>query len=151
MPIELFSRYRLAAAVPLGKPSQGDASCRHGYGLPVIKECGTSCVYCGRDLAGRYEDWLDLSVDHVIPVNTPWACRPWLEDIANLVTCCRACNEFLNQFKCSSPEPASFGEFASIRDAAFLSKREQVLRRHQREREWYERWRKPGVNALAAS
>ncbi len=138
-----FDRYRNGGTEPLGKPKQGDASSRHGYGLPVIEQCGALCVYCGRNLLQSYENWLDLSVDHVVPRSDSWypACQAWVEDLANLVTCCRACNEFLNQFRCSSQQPASFAEFAVIRDAVFLSKRRQAMERHEQERAWFANWR----------
>src|SRR5205807_3637420 len=80
----------------LGRPSQGDGTCRGGYGIPVVERYGSACAYCGRDLAESYEAWLNLSVDHVVPRNAIAVGVPeeWIEDLLNHVTCCRVCNEF---------------------------------------------------------
>ena len=138
-----FARYRNSGHELLGRPGWGDGSCRHGYGPPVFAECGTACVYCGRELGGSYESWLDLSIDHVVPGETVkrlgWP-REWIEDIVNLVTCCRACNEFLNGYRVSDPAPASFEDFIALRDLHFSAKRAWVIDRHVRERAWYDAW-----------
>ena len=137
-----FDRYREKGRKLLGRPEQGDATCRHGYGLAVFAQCGLSCVYCGRFLGKPYDAWLDISVDHVIPRSIFWSNerREWIEDIANMVTCCRACNEFLNRFKVDVPLPESLSAFFDLRDRIFLEKREHALRRHKEESGWYERW-----------
>jgi len=91
----------------------------------------------------QYESWLDLSIDHVIPGETVkrlgWP-REWVEDIANLVTCCRACNEFLNGYRVADPPPATTDEFFALRAQHFVAKRERVIERHVREHDWYEAW-----------
>ena len=123
----------------LGRPAGGNASSRRGYGVPVFKQCGTKCVYCGH--GGTYEAWLNLSVDHVVPrgdgkkLDYP---VEWIEDITNLVTCCRACNEFLNGYRVTEPPPATLDEFFDLRDRHFALKREWVIARHERERGWYD-------------
>lgn len=123
----------------------GDGTARHGYGPPVFEQCGTSCTYCGRELGARYESWLDVSVDHVVPASTVRALDypgEWVSDIANLVTCCRACNEFLNGYRVTEPVPKDLHAFFDLRDRVFRQKREHALRRHQQEREWHADWRK---------
>lgn len=90
-----------------------------------------------------YDSWLDLSIDHVIPGRTvtglAWP-REWVDDLANLVTCCRACNEFLNGYRVVDPPPTTADEFLALRDRHFLAKRAWVIERHVRERDWYEAW-----------
>lgn len=137
-----FDRYAEKGRKLLGRPKQGNATCRHGYGLAVFEQCGLNCVYCGRFLGSPYEAWLDLSVDHVIPRAVSWSNerRDWIEDVVNMVTCCRAGNEFLNQFRVADPLPDTLFAFFELRDRVFLKKRERVMQRHEEERGWYERW-----------
>jgi 5-methylcytosine-specific restriction endonuclease McrA len=138
-----FERYRGSGRTLLGRPPVGDGTCRHGYGPPVFAECGTACVYCDRGMGESYESWLHLSVDHVIPSGTVkqlgWP-REWVEDIANLVTCCRACNELLNGYRVADTPPATVNEFFALRDRHFIAKRARAGERHVRERDAYERW-----------
>lgn len=136
-----FDRYKNEGKVPLGAPKTGDGTSRHGYGPEVFDQCGWHCAYCDRPLLERYESWLDVSVDHVIPQSTPWhgAGKPWIRDIFNLVTCCRACNEFLNQHIVRNPEPATVEEFTTLRDQVFAAKREKARKRHDQERVKFER------------
>ena len=138
-----FERYRGGGRTLLGRPPSGDGSCRTGYGPSVFAECGMVCVYCGHDMGASYEAWLHLSIDHVIPSGTVkqlgWP-REWVEDIANLVTCCRACNEFLNGYRVAEPSPETLDEFFALRDKHFIAKRAWVIERHTRERNAYQRW-----------
>ena len=137
-----FDRYDQGGKQLLGKPRTGDGSCRNGYGPPVFHQCGRHCVYCDRDLASTYESWLNISVDHVIPCSVGWyGDHPeWIEDTINLATCCRACNEFLNQFKCTEGVPTSLEEFTTLRDKVHSAKRIMAQRRHLQEKERYRVW-----------
>jgi len=141
-----FSRYEGGGRRLLGKPAWGNGSSRRGYGLAVFDRCGTGCVYCGYDMGSAYEAWLNLSIDHVIPggdgrrLDYP---TEWVEDIANLITCCRACNEFLNGYRVTEPAPLTVEEFFTMRDRHFERKREWVLARHAAERSWYDSTRVP--------
>ena len=129
----------------LGRPRQGDGTCRGGYGLPVVERCGTRCAYCDRDLADSYEAWLDLSVDHVVPgYLTKAAAYPvaWVEDLLNLVTCCRACNEFLNGFRVSERLPDDLTAFVDLVARVLDAKRRLVLERHKIEEARYQAWRR---------
>jgi len=138
-----FERYKDQGRVPLGSPKTGDGTSRHGYGRDVFKQCGWSCVYCERDLLESYESWLDVSIDHVIPQSTAWdgSAKAWVKDIFNLVTCCRACNEFLNQHTVRNPEPATVDEFTTLRDQVFAEKRKKARKRHDEERVRFEQLR----------
>jgi len=105
----------------------------------VFAQCGLSCVYCRLDMSEPYENWLQLSVDHVVPAGTKGAGYPpeWIEDIANLVTCCRACNEFSNGFRVTSPVPPNVEAFFVVRDQAYLAKRDLLVMKHDVERRRY--------------
>jgi 5-methylcytosine-specific restriction endonuclease McrA len=133
-------------AVPgwLGKPAQGDGTCRGGYGLAVVERYGARCAYCDRDLAATYESWLDLSVDHVVPRNGKSAGIPdeWIEDLHNHVPCCRACNEFLNGFRVTVAVPDDIAGFLALRESILEAKRIHALKRHRTEREKFDTWRR---------
>jgi hypothetical protein len=51
-----------------GRPPPGGGSSRRGYGPSVFEQGGYACAYCGWAMDGAYESWLQLSIDHVIPV-----------------------------------------------------------------------------------
>lgn len=140
-----FDRYSGNGKELLGRLKQGGGTSRHGYGLRVFDQCGTSCVYCDRILDDSYESWLDISIDHVIPKSknrTPWYSerKDWIEDLANIVTCCRACNEFLNGYRVKWDLPKNESEFFDLRDKAFVEKQNCARKRHQKERTLYKRW-----------
>lgn len=124
---------------------RGDGTCRHDYCLPVLRQCRGCCAYCGRRLDAPYESWLALSVDHVVPIRTVRELGyplEWIDNIANKVACCRACNEFLNGYRVTEPVPKDLHAFFDLRDRAFREKRQHALERHEREREWHADWRK---------
>jgi hypothetical protein len=135
-----FARYTDGGASLLGVPAGGDGTARHGYGPPVFALCGYQCAYCGLEMAAPYENWLSLSVDHVVPahlVKAGWP-REWVLDRINLVTCCRACNEFLNGYRVADATvPATLRDFVAIRDRVFDEKTSRAQRRHEIERERY--------------
>jgi hypothetical protein len=148
---QLFSRYRGGGRSLLGVPAWGDGSSRHGYGLPVFEQCRHDCVYCGRNLGEPYESWLDFSVDHVIPANTVKLGyhKEWVNDLINLVTACRACNEFTNQYKVSDLPPVDLEAFCASRDRHLLAKKAWALARHEQERARYASWRARQQRSLA--
>lgn len=138
-----FGQYPMRGRGFLGPPPQGDGSCRRGYGRAVFNLCGTACVYCGHELGDSYEAWLGISIDHVIPTETVKRLGysgDWVRDLSNLVTSCRACNEFLNGYRVTDAPPTTPEGFFDLRDRAFVEKRQLMLGRHDRERAWYENW-----------
>ena len=131
-----FPLYEGGGRKPLGKPKQGDMTARHGYGPPVFKQCGYTCVYCGLDMAASFENWLQLSVDHVVPRQMKDAgFDPALvEDVTNLVTCCRACNDFGNRYTVSGEPPATTDAFYDLRDRVFTERKAMILAKRDQER-----------------
>ncbi len=95
----------------------------------------------------RAENWLNLSVDHVVPeylAKLGWPTDSVL-DLINLVTCCRACNEFLNGYRIVNESlPQSLAELIAVRDRAFDEKRDLAQRRHALERDRYQTARAAG-------
>lgn len=89
------------------KPRQGDGTARHGYGVEVFERDQFRCRYCDLDMRSTYQNWLQLSVDHVIPHQMAKLDYPadLVEDRANLVTCCRSCNDFGNRFVVTESRP----------------------------------------------
>jgi len=142
-----FERYEHGGLRPLEIPSGRDGTARHGYGPRVFAACGYRCAYCGFDMAATYEAWLNLSVDHVVPahlVKLGWR-REWVLDLFNLVTCCRACNEFLNGYRVVDvAPPAAVEDFVIIRDRVFREKFAHAGHRHVAERARYEAARSVG-------
>jgi hypothetical protein len=122
----------------LGKPTLGDLTSRKGYGPPVFNVLGHRCAYCDADLT-KYEAWLGISVDHVLPqqlTKVGWR-REWLEDLANCVACCRACNEFTNSYVVADPPPSTPDALFDLRDRHFMLKRAMATGAHERERAWH--------------
>ena len=120
------------------------SACRTGYGLSPLDLCAGCCAYCGVRLDEPYEAWLNLSVDHVVPTRSVKELgypAHWVDDLANVVACCRSCNKFLNGYRVTLPLPTTEAEFFDVRDSVFLSKRDAAFARHKRERDWYDAWR----------
>jgi 5-methylcytosine-specific restriction endonuclease McrA len=136
-----FNRYEGGGRTPLGRPRQGDTAARHRYGPPAFEQCGYTCVYCGLDMASIFEAWLQLSVDHVIPRQMANLGYPvaLVEDITNLVTCCRACNDFGNRFTVAQPPPTSETAFYDLRDRVFIERKAMILARREQERAIYQK------------
>ena len=136
-----FDLYPQRGNEPLGIPDIGDNTSRKSYGPPTFNICGYYCAYCGADLHKDYQSWLSITVDHVVPKSTPWADQhdDWIEDLFNRVTCCGACNGFLNRFDCQDQPPNTTAQFIEIRDRIFRVKCERVRERHHEERMWFER------------
>ncbi|MCV0384727.1 MAG: HNH endonuclease [Erythrobacter sp.] len=136
-----FDRYEGGGRRPLGKPRQGDLTARHGYGPHVFAQCGFECVYCGLDMRESFESWLQLSVDHVIPRQMVSRGYPMhlVEDITNLVTCCRACNDFGNRFVVPDAPPATDEAFFDLRDRVFRQRRAAIAIRRKQERAIFEK------------
>jgi len=142
-----FHKYPGSGRTLLG--TRSTENCRHGYGLKLqqITRQG-KCAYCGADLTDRYENWLTMAVDHVVPA--AWAKRmsiprEWFDDYSNLVLSCAACNTFHNHYIPSDEgRPLTLNRFFDLRDSVFIQRRDMIKMRHTEEHEFYSK--KPWVN-----
>ena len=126
----------------LGPSSQGDGTARGGYGRDIFEMDGYTCAYCGLLMLKDFGYYLQLSVDHVVPKATKGYDPTLIEDKANLVTCCRACNEFGNRYRPDLPVPTTEDTFWEVRDRVFRERRALINKRRERELERYERIRR---------
>lgn len=61
------------------------------YGAEIYKKCHYTCAYCGFD--GRsFENWRQLSIDHIRPVKGGRDDRP-----ENLIVACHSCNSITSR------------------------------------------------------
>jgi hypothetical protein len=143
-----FASYPEGGRSLLGRAS-GDTA-RRGYGLAFMKKTGqTTCAYCGLDLVNKYESWLQLALDHVVPESV---CRgyglpnEWTHDSSNKVLACAACNGFRNRYRQPADAvcPTTLDEFFDLRDRIFAERKALILDSHESEREFFQRrpWEK---------
>jgi hypothetical protein len=128
-----FSVYPGGGRELLDPPSGTGA--RKGYARDILRWCGYQCVYC--DLGMRASSgWLQLSVDPVVPQQVVGMGFPreWVRSAANLVACCRACNDLFNQDRLVEAVPSMLEEFFDLRDAIYLQRRSRILARRAEER-----------------
>lgn len=103
----------------------------------------TKCAYCGLDFTARFEDWLTMVLDHVVPQNV---CKnmgidsTWVWNYSNAVLACAACNGFCNRYK---PKEDCTGQmtlpqFYDLRDRIFRERRELILGKRDDERKFFE-------------
>ncbi len=120
------------------------SNCRQGYGLKFMKETGqTCCAYCGLDFT-KYENWLQMALDHVVPVSV---CKgmsnpdieKWMNDGSNRVLACATCNGFDNHYQPVSQEyPRSLEDFYDLRDRVFVERKKRIKERIEKERHFFE-------------
>jgi len=117
---------------------------RHADAPEFMRITGVkNCAYCGLDLTARFEDWLTMVLDHVVPQSV---CKnmeikgSWVRDYSNAVLACCACNGFCNRYKpkeaCAAP--TSLSEFYDLRDKIFFERRNLILARRDKERTYFE-------------
>jgi hypothetical protein len=120
-------------------------NCRRGYGLRFVQKTGqTACAYCGMDLVGSYQSWLQMALDHVVPKSV---CKnfslpdDWVEDYTNKVVTCAACNGFDNRYKPPGDAecPQSLQAFYRLRDRIFAERIARIAECHKTERQLFER------------
>jgi hypothetical protein len=101
------------------------------------------CAYCGLDFSARFEDWLTIALDHVVPQSvclTAGIQTDWVWDYSNHVIACAACNGFCNRFTHPLTVcPASIAEFYALRDEIFRKRRPLILKARAREQKHFER------------
>ena len=133
-----FDRYPGGGRVPIER-ARGDLA-RRGYARNILEWCAFRCAYCGLDMS-RFEGWLLLSVDHVVPQNTTvfnGYPREWVQNPANTVAACRTCNDLFNRDRVTDPVPPSLGEFFDLRDRLFRTRRDRIHAKLVDERAWFD-------------
>jgi len=86
---------------------------------------GYRCVYCGRDLTERFDDWMSIEVDHIIPVS-----KGGNDNLENRVTTCSVCNRLKGIYL---PE-----DYQSLkRDQMLENIRQHILNKRE---EWKDRY-----------
>jgi hypothetical protein len=138
-----FEDYPGGGRVLLGRV--GGANCRRGYGLKFMQKTKqTHCAYCGLDFASSYQNWLQMALDHVVPTSVGkclGVSNEWVDDMANKVLACAACNGFGNRYKAAVGTicPSTLEAFFDLRDAIFTERKMLVAKRHEDERAFFER------------
>ncbi len=64
-----------------------------GYGHPIFARDEFICQYCGLDGRESFDNWLSLTVDHLLPKG-----HPLRDDPDFIVTACKFCNTADNQY-----------------------------------------------------
>ena len=107
---------------------------RDGYALTLYQKTGqirkfATCAYCGLSFIDDPAHWYLLSVDHIVPRYAQERLgleERYINAMANLVLCCKACNECDNQDDLSKmpdytpPSLWTAEDFFILRDRAFL-------------------------------
>lgn len=94
-----------------------------GYGTQIFERDCYICQYCNLD--GRlFENWLLLTIDHIIP-----RAQKGSNDPNNLVTACTVCNTLENRAKIES----------------FEQKKKLILAKREEYRKWWEQNIKPRI------
>ena len=120
-------------------------ACRRGYGRKFIKNTKQKkCAYCGENLVAEYKKWLNMAIDHVIPVNlcNKWRLQEeWIEDYANKVLACNACNSFCNRYEPPKAisRPKTLKAFFVIRNKIYQERKKKILDKHIEEREFFKK------------
>jgi hypothetical protein len=120
------------------------ATCRRDYGAEFMKITGQRvCAYCGLDLVFRFDSWLTMVLDHVVPVSVCKAMQvpnKWRHDYSNAVLSCSACNGFCNRYSptmdgrtCSTLE-----QFYDLRDEIFPIRKQLIEVRRMAEFGYFE-------------
>lgn len=102
-----------------------------------------ACAYCGMSLIDSYEHWFMITLDHVVPRKAGAAIgisSEWLNDYANIVLCCSACNDFANRY--TLPEntkcPETCDEFFILRDKIFAERKQRICEKRRDERKFFD-------------
>jgi 5-methylcytosine-specific restriction endonuclease McrA len=117
---------------------------RYADGPEFMRITGAhKCAYCGLDFTARFEDWLTMVLDHVVPQSVCTKTgidTAWVWSYSNAVLACAACNGFCNRYKPyeSRDESLSLPEFYDLRDRIFWERRELILATREKEREFFE-------------
>lgn len=97
---------------------------------------------CGRRRRGAAEPQhlAPVSVDHVVPQQMVGVGYPadWVFDEANVVACCRPCNDLFNRDPVIGEMPLTTEAFFDLRDRIFSERRARIVERREAERLWFQ-------------
>ena len=85
------------------------------------------CVYCDKDLTERFDDWMSIQVDHLIPLS-----KGGSDKLDNRVTSCNICNSIKHSYL-----PDDYGNLSKEKllnkiKIYILDKRETWKRRYKK-------------------
>jgi hypothetical protein len=139
--MEPFESYPGGGKILLGRLGHGLT--RRRRGPRFMRKTGQRlCAYCRLGLVERFEYWLQIHLDHVVPrdVCKRWNLREdWWDDYTNIVLACAACNEFDNQYEPQAIEcPQTLEAFHNVRDRVFQDRRARILACRNDERGFFD-------------
>ena len=103
------------------------SNARREYGHWLVERGQSSCAYCKVSLVDSYENWLLLTVDHIIPAKEGRRLgipKRWYESYNNIVLACSGCNGFRNRYQLEDERKDSWkeSEFFALRDRVFVER-----------------------------
>lgn len=91
--------------------------------LYVYKKYNFKCIYCGFSGKTDFSNWMQLSLDHILPKSCGGT-----DTATNLVPACRACNSLASR--------QSFSSSQKIREIV-AEKRKYIISRRKLNRKYY--------------
>ncbi len=107
-----------------------------GYSRDLFKKYDYKCVYCGKYFGGSFEDWMQLTREHVIPYKKLTNEDAKYKDYENnLRVACAICNNMRTR--------ADFSEYDSLQideriERVLVAKKELILKRREEFERFYE-------------
>jgi len=83
------------------------------------------CVYCDTDLKSRFNDWMSIEIDHIVPKS-----KGGSDDLDNRATSCSACNSFKHSYIPNNFENMSREELIKAIRKKIKIKREMWMERY---------------------
>ena len=96
------------------------------------------CVYCDTDLKLRFNDWMSIEIDHIVPKS-----KGGSDDLDNRATSCSVCNSFKHSYVPNNFENMSRQELVKAIRKKIQSKREIWMGRYEEALLEYEQKKKP--------
>jgi 5-methylcytosine-specific restriction endonuclease McrA len=116
-----------------------------GYGRELFKKYDYTCVYCEMKFKDRFEDWMLLTVEHVIPYKKlKKEAEEKERDERNLRVACRICNNMRTRIDVKEFDHLPFEE----RIAKVLEKKKKAISERRNE---FEKFYNECINPKSAS
>ena len=94
------------------------------------------CVYCGRNMSDRFDDWMSLEIDHLIPV-----IKGEDDSKENRVSSCNICNRLKQSYTPDGYEEMSRSEILSRVREYVLVRREYYYGTYQKAMEEFQEYK----------